>query len=114
MTDCVRVTVESSAGWCNVRIIAKRTLREFLERHPDAEHPLVDWYKETRRANWHSPIQVRDRYADASIISGNRVVFNIKGNTYRLVVNVDYQYQTVYIRFIGAHAEYDRINAEEV
>ena len=114
MTDCVRVTVESSVGWCNVRIIAKRTLREFWERHPDAEQPLVDWYKETRRADWHSPIQVRERYADASIISGNRVVFNIKGNTYRLVVNVDYQYQTVYIRFIGAHAEYDRINAEEV
>ncbi len=97
-----------------MRIIAKRTLREFWERHPDSELPLFDWYKETRRANWDAPSRVRERYASASIISGNRVVFNIRGNTYRLVVNVNYQYQTVYIRFIGTHAEYDRINAEEV
>ena len=97
-----------------MRIIAKRTLREFWERHPDARQPLQDWYETVGNADWAAPHQVRLRYPSASIISGNRLVFNIKGNTYRLVVKANYAYRVVYIRFIGTHADYDRINAEEV
>ncbi|MCY4559148.1 MAG: type II toxin-antitoxin system HigB family toxin [Chloroflexi bacterium] len=97
-----------------MRIITKRTLREFWERHPDARQPLLDWYNVIERADWEAPRRVRERYPSASIITGNRVVFNIKGNTYRLVVKVNYAYRMVYIRFIGTHAEYNAIDAGEV
>ena len=97
-----------------MRVLSRSTLRAFWERHPDAEQPLRDWYKAAERADWASPAQVRQRYPDASIIGGSRVVFNIKGNTYRLVVRISYSYRRVLIRFVGTHAEYDRIDAEEV
>lgn len=97
-----------------MRIITKRTLREFWERHPNARAPLEDWYRVARRSDWSTPDQVKIRYPSASIIADNRVVFNIKGNDYRLVVNINYRRRAVYIRFIGSHAEYDRINAVEV
>ena len=97
-----------------MRIFTFRTLREFWERHPDAEQPLRDWYRDANDANWETPAAVRAQFASASIIAGNRVVFNIKGNNYRLVVRIDYAYRMVFVRFIGTHAEYDRINAEEV
>ena len=89
-------------------------MRSFWERHPDSEQSLRDWYAVAQRADWGSPAQVRQRYPDASIISGNRVVFNIKGNTYRLVAEISYPYRRIYVRFVGTHAEYDRINAAEV
>ena len=97
-----------------MRVIAKRTLREFWERHPDARQPLRDWYEAAESSDWGTPNELRARYASASIIAGNRVVFNIKGNVYRLVVHVLYHRRRVYIRFIGTHAAYNRINAEEV
>ncbi len=97
-----------------MRVIAKRTLREFWERHPDARQPLQEWYEVAESSDWYAPHRVRARYSSASIIAGNRVVFNIKGNAYRLVVHVLYHRRRVYIRFIGTHAEYDAINAEEV
>lgn len=97
-----------------MRILSKSALRAFWERHPDAEQPLSDWHSVAEKADWSSPNQVKQRYPDASIISDNRVVFNIKGNTYRLVTRMSYPYRRVYIRFVGTHAEYDRINAEEV
>ena len=97
-----------------MRVIAKRTLREFWERHPDAERPLLAWHKEMEDEYWDAPVQVKRRYSHASILRNNRVVFNIKGNTYRLVAVVAYQRKTVYIRFVGTHAEYDRIDATEV
>lgn len=97
-----------------MRIVTKRTLREFWERHPDARRPLLEWYKVVERADWEVPRRVRERYPSASIIPGNRVVFNIKGNTYRLVVKINYAYRMVYIRFIGTHAEYNAIDAVEV
>ena len=71
-----------------MRIIAKRTLREFWERHPDARRPLLDWYKMVEQADWNAPDQVKSAFASASILRGDRVVFNIKGNTYRLVVHI--------------------------
>ena len=97
-----------------MRVIAKKSLRNFWERRPDAEEPLLAWYREAEVADWDSPAAVKARFGNASILSNNRVVFNIKGNSYRLVVRINYPYRVVYIRFVGTHAEYDAIDAEEV
>jgi len=97
-----------------MRIIARRTLREFWEVHPDAEQALRAWYFDVRGAVWRSPVTVKRMYANASILGQNRVVFNIKGNRYRLVAAINYAYQICYIRFVGTHEEYDRIDAEQV
>ena len=97
-----------------MRVFTKRTLRGFWERHPDAQESLDTWYQVANRADWSSPAMVKERYPSASLIAGNRVVFNIKGNDYRLIVRIDYANRMVFIRFIGTHAEYDRINAVEV
>jgi mRNA interferase HigB len=97
-----------------MRIIAKSTLRAFWERHPNAEAPLLAWYRETEKADWDSPAQVKARYRSASFVGENRVIFNIKGNDYRLVVKINYPYRVVYARFVGTHAEYDKIDVEEV
>ncbi len=97
-----------------MRVFSKRTLREFWERHADAERSLRSWYQDADDADWDTPAAVRAQFANASIIAGNRVVFNIKGNDYRLVVNINYRRRAVYIRFVDTHAEYDRIDAAEV
>ena len=97
-----------------MRIFTERTLREYWERHTAVGPSLRAWLKHTEQARWSSPLQVKADYPSASIISYNRVVFNIKGNDYRLVVQINYPKGRVYIRFIGTHAEYDRINAAEV
>jgi mRNA interferase HigB len=97
-----------------VRIIARRTLREFWEKHPDAEQPLRAWYANARQAGWKTPADVKMDYGNASLLANNRVVFNIKGNRYRLVVAIDYQYAAIYIRFVGTHREYDRVDAPTV
>ncbi len=97
-----------------MRIIAKKALREFWLRHPNAEEPLLAWYREVEQEDWDTPAKVKAKYRSASIVGGNRVVFNIKGNDYRLVVRINYAYRVVYIRFVGTHAEYDRIDVEEV
>ena len=97
-----------------MRIIAKRTLREFWERHRDAEEPLLAWYREVEHEDWDTPAKVKEKYRSASIVANNRVVFNIKGNSYRLVVKSQLRGSIVFIRFVGTHAEYDRIDVEEV
>ena len=97
-----------------MRIIAREKLQEFSKRHADARGPLLAWFREVEKEEWDSPSQVRDRYPRASIVGKDRVVFRIKGNDYRVVVRVNYPYRTVVIRFIGTHAEYDRIDAKEV
>ena len=97
-----------------MRIISKKTLRKFWERYPDAKKGLDSWYHEVKRENWDSPAKVKARYNDARIIGGNRVVFKINGNKYRLVVEITYKYRVVYICFVGTHAEYDSINVKEV
>ena len=97
-----------------MRIIAKSALRDFWERHPDAERALDEWYHIARAADWNTPEKVKSRFASASIIPGDRVVFNIKGNAYRLVVGINYRRRAIYVKFVGTHAEYDRINAAEV
>lgn len=97
-----------------MRIIAKKTLRKFWERHPDAKGPLLAWYGEVEHEDWAKPADVKAKYGHASIIDSERVVFNIKGNHYRLVVRIDYVRRIVYVRFVGTHADYDGVNAKEV
>ena len=97
-----------------MRIIAKGRLRDFWELFPDAKEPLQAWFRETSKADWDTPAKVKDQYRNASIVRDNRVVFNIKGNDYRLVVRIHYEYRFVYVRFIGSHADYDKISVEEV
>jgi mRNA interferase HigB len=97
-----------------MRIISKRTLRAFWIRYPDAEQPLLAWYREVEKEDWEKPAQVKEKYRNASFLKDNRVVFNIKGNDYRLIVKINYPYRMVYVRFVGTHAEYDKIDAKEV
>jgi mRNA interferase HigB len=97
-----------------MRVIAVKTLKTFWERYPDAEGPLRAWFTEARRANWRGPHDIKNAYRTASLIRNNRVVFNIKGNSYRLIVVIKYEFKIVYIRFVGTHAAYDRVNAEEI
>ena len=93
------------------RIIAKRTLREFWEKHADSEQYLKTWYETAKKSNWTSPNDVKQTYINASILKDSRVVSNIKGNTYRLIVKFNFERQWAFIRFVGTHAEYDKINA---
>ena len=97
-----------------MRIIAKGTLRDFWARHPDAAQALLAWYSEVKAEDWDTSVKLTARYPTASIVPGNRAVFRIKGGSYRLVVRINYLKRIVYIRFIGTHAEYDRIDAKEV
>ena len=97
-----------------MRVISLKTLREFWEKHPDSQQAIQSWYADAKRANWTTPVEIKRIYQSASIIANNRVVFNIKGNTYRIVVAIQYKFGIVYIRFVGTHAEYDKIDAERV
>ena len=97
-----------------MRIISRKTLKEFWERHPDALQPLQAWYIDTKHALWKSPADIKGVYRNASFIANNRIVFNIKGNKYRLVVAIRYEFGIVYIRFVGTHQEYERIDASTI
>ena len=97
-----------------MRIISRRILREFWEKHPDATIALQTWFHDVERATWNSPTDIKTVYQNASIVANNRVVFNIKGNHYRLVVVVIYEHGVVYIRFVGTHEEYDRIDVSTI
>lgn len=97
-----------------MRIIAKSTLRAFWIQHPDAEESLLAWYREAQKADWDRPEKIKEKYRSASFLGRNRVVFNIKGNKYRLVVKIKYEKQLVFVRFVGTHTDYDAINVEEV
>ena len=96
------------------RIIAKSTLRKFWENHRDSEQYLKTWYDTVLNANWKSPHDVRNAYANASILNNGRVVFNIKGNSYRLVVRFNFEKGWAFIRFIGTHNDYDKIDANRI
>jgi mRNA interferase HigB len=97
-----------------VRIISKKILREFWEKHSDSIQQLKSWFQETSVADWKSPRQIKKDYPSASFLADNRVVFNIKGNKYRLIVKINYDYSMVWVRFIGTHAEYDKIDASKI
>ncbi len=96
------------------RIIAKSTLREFWGKYPEAEQYLKTWYDTAKKAKWLTPNDVKQSYVSASILKNGRVVFNIKGNNYRLVVKFNYEKQWAFIRFVGTHAEYDKIDANNI
>ncbi|WP_124949568.1 type II toxin-antitoxin system HigB family toxin [Sulfuriferula thiophila] len=97
-----------------MKIIAVKQLREFWVRFPDAEQHLKAWVDEIKHAAWTQPADIKEKYRNASILKNRRVVFNIKGNDYRLVVSVAYRFQAVYIKFIGTHKEYDEIDVETI
>ena len=98
----------------DLRVIAKKILKDFWEKHPDCEQQLKAWFKETSNADWKDAHDVKTEYPKASILKGNRIIFNISGNSYRLIVKINYDYQMIWIRFIGTHKEYDKINANEI
>ena len=97
-----------------MRIISRRTLLDFASSHPQARRPLDDWYKLASRATWQTPSNIKLLFRSADILPDNRVVFNIAGNNYRLVIKIEYRFQTIYIRFIGIRADYDRIDATTI
>jgi len=97
-----------------MHVITRRRLCEFWAKHPDVEGPLKAWYAEAKHANWQTPQDIKNRYGSASFPGNDRVVFNICGNKYRLVVLVRYEFAVVYIRFIDTHEKYDKIDAKEI
>lgn len=97
-----------------MRVFARRTLREFWIQHSDSEGALKAWFSEAEHSNWESPAHIKINYLNASILPDNRVVFNVKGNSYRLIVKINYDYGQVFIRFAGTHAEYDKVDATTI
>jgi mRNA interferase HigB len=97
-----------------MRVIAVSALRAFWERHPDAEQPLKAWYEEATNATWAQPADIKARYRSASVLKNRRVVFNVKGNDYRLIVAIAYKLQIVYVKFVGTHQEYDAVDAQTI
>ena len=97
-----------------MHIISRRTLRDFWVKHPDSESALQTWFHDVERSEWKTPADIKSVYHNASFLAENRVVFNIKGNHYRIIVVIVYQNGLVFIRFVGTHQEYDRIDAAKV
>ncbi|MGL6241494.1 type II toxin-antitoxin system HigB family toxin [Pseudomonas sp.] len=97
-----------------MRIIAISQLKSFLRKYPDSEQSFLAWIDEARNAEWQTPADIKEHFATASILKSRRVVFNIKGNDFRLVVAVAYRFGAVYIKFVGTHKQYDAIDADTV
>lgn len=97
-----------------MRIISRRTLNEFASKHSASKNLLDAWFHEVKKAVWKSPADIKAEYKSADFLKNNRVVFNIGGNNYRLIVKIHYNVKAVYIRFVGTHAEYNKINAEKI
>ena len=114
-----RNTVYASKGkpykiWWAMRVIKRKTLQDFWEKNPLSEQPLKAWFTEAIHSTWNTPDDIKEKYGSADILPDNRVVFNIGGNKYRLIVKIAYKVQLVFIRFVGTHSEYDKINAETI
>jgi len=97
-----------------MRIIAKKTLKEYFEKNAESKQPLLIWYKEVNNGKWKNHNEMKETFTSLSIIPNERIVFNIKGNKYRVVTKVNYDYQIMWIRFVGTHAEYDKIDATKI
>ena len=97
-----------------MRIISVKKLRDFIEKHPQSKTSLEAWWYEAKTANWQNSQQIKTKYASASFIGNNRVVFNIKGNDFRLVVAIAYRFGAIYIKFVGTHDEYNKIDVMTV
>ena len=97
-----------------MRVIALKTLRDFIVQHPFSKPALLAWYEEAGKAKWQKPMDIKKQFANVSFIGQNRVIFNIKGNDYRLIVAIAYRLGVVYIKFVGTHKQYDVINASTI
>ena len=97
-----------------MRIIAKSTLKKYWEDNPNSESSLLDWLEIVNDCEWESPNEVKSTFGNASLVGDNRVIFNIKGNDYRLITKIDYVNKIVFTLWIGTHAEYDKINAKTI
>ena len=97
-----------------MRVITKRTLLEFIREHPDAKSAVLSWYAVAKKAGWKSPASIKMHYNSASILKDGRVVFNLGGNAFRLVAQINYDDRIVYVRFVGTHKQYDKIDAQTI
>ncbi|MCE7067985.1 type II toxin-antitoxin system HigB family toxin [Dyadobacter sp. CY326] len=97
-----------------MRIVAVKTLKEYLNIHPKAQQSLLSWFEEAESNNWNSPNELKEHYRNASILSNKRVVFNIHGNSYRLIVDIEFRLKIVFIVWFGSHEAYDKINAKTI
>ena len=99
-----------------MRIISKKTLKDFYEqsKYSDGKSPLEAWHKEVLKLDWSNPNEVKEMYRSASIIGNEKVVFNLAGNKYRLIVTINYYAKIVFIKFIGTHKQYDKVNMEDL
>jgi mRNA interferase HigB len=99
-----------------MRVISVRTLKEFWEEpgNADSEQPLRAWYAEAKESEWANSNDIKEKFHSASVVGKNRIVFNIKGNKYRLIVAIKYEFKIVYIRFVGTHKEYDAVDARSI
>jgi mRNA interferase HigB len=97
-----------------VRIVSRKTLSQFSVKYPEVKENLDSWYHEVKKVNWSSPQEIKGRYPKSRIIGKDRVIFNILNNRYRLIVKINFTASIIYVRFIGTHKEYDKIDPEEV
>ena len=97
-----------------MRVVAKKILRDFWLVHNDCEQQLKAWFREAQKAEWENTNQIKEEYPSASILNSNRIIFNIKGKNYRLIVKISFEDQMIWIRFIGTHSQYDKINANTI
>ena len=97
-----------------MRIISRKTLKEFWELHPDSEQQLKIWFKEVKKAEWTNLNMIKKEFPSLSILQGNRLVFNIKENNYRLIVRINFDFKIVWIKFIGTHKQYDKMDAKKI
>jgi len=98
----------------SMRVIASKTLKEYWEKFPQAEQALFSWYEEAQAAEWRTPNELKAQYRNASVINEKRVIFNIHGNSYRLIVDVEFRYKMVFIVWFGTHTQYDSIDAKKI
>lgn len=97
-----------------MRVIAVKTLKEYWEEFPQVEQSLLSWYEEVNKVEWNNPNELKMQYGNASILTDKRVIFNIHGNSYRLIVDIEYRLKIVFVVWFGTHKEYDKIDAKEV
>ncbi|MDP3326002.1 MAG: type II toxin-antitoxin system HigB family toxin [Hydrogenophaga sp.] len=97
-----------------MKIVSVKILKDFWLQHPDSEQHLKAWIDEAKHAVWLQPADIKDKYRSASVLKNRRIVFNIKGNHYRLIVAIAYKFSAIYVKFIGTHQQYDLINAETI
>lgn len=97
-----------------MRIVSVKILKDFWQQYPDSEQHLKAWVDEVKHADWQQPADIKEKYRSASVLKNRRIVFNIKGNHYRLIVSIAYKFGAIYVKFIGTHQQYDLINAETI